>query len=157
MTPLSLLQDFRHPTTLHQLAIFLRDAMSRRYNTHKAMVLVGPPDADDHCYVVALRGKEATGVMQVCGGGGVDDGMLRVPWPLPLAQAGQVSSPGHTELTLEQYSPPTSTLLLTIFFLSPKCFAQNNPFARPFEEVVESLGLKPSRSTFDSSLYYIRR
>ena len=34
---------------------------------------------------------------------------------------------------------------------------QNNPFARPFEEVVESLGIVLSRSTFDSSLYYIRR
>ena len=35
--------------------------------------------------------------------------------------------------------------------------SQNNPFARPFEEVVESLGIVLSRSTFDSSLYYIRR
>ena len=45
--------------------------MSRRYNTHKAMVVVGPPDEDDHCYVVALRGKEAaTGLMQVRSGEG---------------------------------------------------------------------------------------
>ena len=69
-------QDFRHPTTLSQLAIFLRDAMARRHNTHKAMVLFGPPDNDDHCYVVALRAKESAGVMQVggCGGGGLPQG-----------------------------------------------------------------------------------
>ena len=71
-------QDFRHPTTLSQLAIFLRDAMARRHNTHKAMVLVGPPDNDDHCYVVALRAKESAGVMQVSGcrrGGGLGDAL----------------------------------------------------------------------------------
>lgn len=50
---------------LNNLAIFLRDAMSRRYNTTKAMVLVGPPGTDDECYVVALRAKEASGVLQV--------------------------------------------------------------------------------------------
>lgn len=48
--------------------------MCRRHNLSKAMVVVGPPDKDDHCYVVALRAKEAQGVMQVgtqvwgCGG-----------------------------------------------------------------------------------------
>ena len=42
-----------------------RDAMCRRHNLSKAMVVVGPPDKDDHCYVVALRAKEAQGVMQV--------------------------------------------------------------------------------------------
>ena len=51
---------------LTNLAIFLRDAMSRRHNTTKAMVLVGPPGTDDYCYVVALRAKEASGVLQVC-------------------------------------------------------------------------------------------
>ena len=40
------------------------------------------------------------------------------------------------------------------------CFlfvVQNNPFARPFEEVVESLDIGMLKSTFDSSLYCIRR
>eukprot|EP00955_Chlamydomonas_euryale_P032485 341706-Chlamydomonas_euryale.AAC.1 len=36
---------------------------------------------------------------------------------------------------------------------------QNNPFARPFEEVVENLGLDRhlDRAMFDPTLYHIRR
>jgi hypothetical protein len=34
---------------------------------------------------------------------------------------------------------------------------QNNPFARPFEDVRKSLDISLPLSTFDSSLYYIRR
>lgn len=39
----------------------------------------------------------------------------------------------------------------------PPPHLQNNPFARPFEEVVDSLGIHLQHSSFDSSLYYIRK
>ena len=58
-------QDFQHFTTLHHLAMFMRDAMSRRHSVTKAMVVVGPPDSEGCCYVVALRPKVTVGVMQV--------------------------------------------------------------------------------------------
>jgi hypothetical protein len=61
------------------------------------MMIIGPPDTSGYCFVVAIRSKETTGMMQ------------------------------------------------------------NNPFARPFEEVIDSLKLELSKSTFDSSLYHIKR
>lgn len=45
--------------------MFMRDAMSRRHSVTKAMVVVGPPDSEGCCYVVALRPKVTVGVMQV--------------------------------------------------------------------------------------------
>lgn len=34
---------------------------------------------------------------------------------------------------------------------------QNNPFARPFEEVVGALGISVKHSSFDSTLYLVRK
>uniref|UniRef100_A0A7S2QU80 CDC45-like protein n=1 Tax=Chlamydomonas chlamydogama TaxID=225041 RepID=A0A7S2QU80_9CHLO len=57
-------EEFQHPAVLLQLAIFIRDSMAHRFSRWKPVVIVGPPDSQGRCYVVALRHKQQAGMMQ---------------------------------------------------------------------------------------------
>ncbi|KAL6764800.1 CDC45 family [Haematococcus lacustris] len=87
---LSHAQEFRHHSALIKLAIFIRDVMIQRHRRAQGMVVVGPPDAQQMCYIVAVRDRMVS-----------DAKMQDNPFSVPMQEALKELALGDSRATFD--------------------------------------------------------